>query len=144
MQGWIESDAEGREVLVRAGTGVVTAVEPVGPAGPESPMLYRVDIYCDAPHGRPGAIRYTVRPSVPSGHPLLETARAALDEVWAVSWTVQWHRHDWIPARLPIGALDLATDTMSVLVELEPVIVPEPSPLLALDDLAADWSRDLP
>jgi hypothetical protein len=144
MQGWIESDPEGREVLVRAGTGVVTSVDPVGPASDSGPMLYRIDIYCDAPHGRPGAVRFTLHPVVPSGHPLLATARSALEEVWPVAWTAQWHRHDWIPAHLPIGALDLSTDAMNVLVELEQVVVPEPAELLALDDLAADWAEDRP
>ena len=41
-------------------------------------------------------------------------------------WTVQWHRHDWIPGDLPIGSLNLATDARSILSGLDRVVVPEP------------------
>lgn len=143
MQGWIESDAAGREVLVRTGTGVVTAIVLLGVDG-DGPAQYRVEIYCDAPHGRPGAIRYSAHPTVPSGHPLLAVAQSALDEVWAVAWTIQWHRHEWVPDELPIMSLNLASDARNVLVELERVIVPEAVDALGaiIDDFAAgDWGR---
>jgi hypothetical protein len=127
MQAWLDSDEQGRQFLVRTGTGVVSAVVPVGIAEPdESHALYRVEIYCDAPHGRPGAIRYSTHPVVSSEDPLFALARRALDEVWAVGWTVQWHRHDWVPADLPISSLNLATDARATLAGLDRVSLPEP------------------
>ena len=38
-----------------------------------------------------------------------------------VVWAIQWHRHDWIPDDLPIGSLDLLTDTRAFVTELRPV-----------------------
>jgi hypothetical protein len=143
MQAWLEDDAQGRQFLVRTGTGVVTAVVPVGMGDDEGAhALYRVEIYCDSPHGRPGAIRYSAHPLVPSDDPLYAVARRALDEVWAVEWTVQWHRHDWIPADLPIGSLNLATDATAVLVSLDQVVVPEPVEVGVPDYLPASWTED--
>lgn len=145
MQAWFETDAAGRQYLVRTGTGVVTAIGPVGVAGPDDThTLYRVEIYCDAPHGRPGAIRYTAHPTVASDDPLLAVARRALDEVWAVEWTVQWHRHDWIPVELPISALNLATDARAVLAALDQVVVPEPADLDVPDYLPVGWLDERP
>ena len=145
MQAWLETDDRGRQVLVRSGTGVVTAVIPIGEADPAGGhVLYRVEIYCDAPHGRPGAIRYTVHPLVTGADGLLRVARTALDEVWAVEWTVRWHRHDWIPADLPIASLNLATDTQAALVGLDPVALPEPVDVDVPDFLPAGWADDRP
>jgi hypothetical protein len=128
MQTWVETGTRGRQYLVRTGTGVVTAVVPVGIVGAEDDATqYRVEIYCDAPHGRPGAIRYSTHPLISSADPLYAVALDALEQVWAVMWTVQWHRHDWIPDDVPIAALDLATDSRSVLVSLDRVTVPEPA-----------------
>lgn len=144
MQTWVEVDPEGRQYLVRTGTGVVTSVEPVGLVGPDDDRTtYRVEIYCDAPHGRPGAIRYSTHPLVQSGHPLLAVAKAALDEVWPVEWTVQWHRHDWIPADLPIGALNLVTDARSVLTGLDRVLVPEPLEAAIPDFMPLHWADEV-
>jgi hypothetical protein len=126
MQTWVEADERGRQYLVRTGTGVVTAVAPVGMVdADDAHTLYRVEIYCDAPHGRPGAIRYSAHPLVAADNPLYRESLRALDQVWAVMWTVQWHRHDWIPDDVPIGALNLATDSRSLLVGLDRVTVPE-------------------
>jgi hypothetical protein len=126
MQTWVEVDEQGRQYLVRTGTGVVTAVVPVGIIGADDEhTLYRVEVYCDAPHGRPGAIRYTTHPLVEAGDPLRKVAAEALEQVWAVAWTVQWHRHDWIPDDLPIAALNLTTDSRSVLAGLDRVTLPE-------------------
>lgn len=145
MQAWLETDARGRQYLVRSGTGVVTAIVPVGETDPEGAhALYRVEIYCDAPHGRPGAIRYSAHPLVSSADPLYEVACRALDEVWAIEWTVQWHRHDWIPDALPISSLNLATDARAALTELEAVVVPEPVDVSLPDYLPAGWTEERP
>jgi len=127
MQTWVDTDAQGRQYLVRTGTGVVTAVVPVGIVGPDDDHAsYRVEIYCDAPHGRPGAIRYSVHPIVPAVSALNRLAVEALEQVWPVVWTVEWHRHDWIPEDLPVGALNLVTDAKSILTGLDRVVLPDP------------------
>lgn len=126
MQAWVETDGQGRQYLVRTGTGVVTAVVPIGIVDPDDDhAFFRVEVYCDAPHGRPGAIRYSVHPIVQGTDPLRAAAAAALDQVWPVIWTVEWHRHDWIPDDLAIDTLNLVTDTRSILVGLDRVVVPE-------------------
>lgn len=140
MQAWLDSDQRGRQYLVRTGTGVVTAVAPIGmPDASCEHAFFRVEIYCDAPHGRPGAIRYSAHPLVTSGDPLLAASRAALEEVWAVEWTIQWHRHDWVPDHLPIASLDLATDATATLTALERVVLPEPADLDVPDFLPSTW-----
>lgn len=139
MQSWVETDDRGRQFLVRSGTGVVTAVVPLGFDPEAGSTFFRVEIYCDAPHGRPGAIRYSAHPVVESGHPLHRAAVEALDEVWPVAWTVAWHRHDWIPAELPIGSLNLSSDARSVLVVLDRVVVPEPVDAGLPDFAALNW-----
>lgn len=145
MQSWLEHDPDGREYLVRSGTGVVTAVVPVGEVDESGEhALHRVEIYCDAPHGRPGSIRYSAHPLVSSADPLLDVARRALDEVWAVEWTVEWHRHDWIPADLPVTSLNLATDARAVLGALEPVLVPELVDVELPDYLPSGWTEGRP
>ena len=127
MQTWVDVDGQGRQYLVRTDTGVVTAVVAVGLVGPdEDSTSYRVEIYCDAPHGRPGAIRYSVHPIVVATDPLYRTSIDALNEVWPIVWTVEWHRHDWIPDDLPVGALNLVTDARSVLTGLDRVVLPDP------------------
>jgi hypothetical protein len=143
MQAWVELDDRGRQYLVRRGTGVVTDVVPVGIVDPEDAFTtYRVEIYCDAPHGRPGAIRYSAHPLIASTHPLLQLARAALEDVWPIEWTVEWHRHDWIPGDLPIAALNLVSDARSVLAALDRVMVPEPLEDSIPDFMPAHWSDD--
>jgi hypothetical protein len=145
MQAWLDIDDDGRQFLVRTGTGVVTAVVAEGLIGPDDThYLYRVEIYCDAPHGRPGAIRYSAHPVVTGGGPLHRMALEALEEVWAVEWTIQWHRHEWIPAHLPIGSLDLASDARSILVALDPVAVPELVDADVPDFVPATWADEGP
>lgn len=145
MQSWLQRDPNGREYLVRSGTGVVTAVAPVGEVDEHGAhALYRVEIYCDAPHGRPGAIRYSAHPLVSSANPLLAVARQALEEVWAIEWTVEWHRHDWIPADLPIMSLNLSTDARAILAALEPVLVPELVDVDLPDFLPSSWAEERP
>lgn len=128
MQTWVESDGQGRQFLVRCGTGVVTAVVPAGSDPGRAANLCRIEIHCDAPHGRPGAIRYSVHPLVEAGQPLHQAAVEAFEQGWPVGWTVQWHRHDWIPGDLPIASLDLTTDARSLLAGLDRAVVPEQHP----------------
>lgn len=140
MQAWLERDDRGREYLVRSGTGVVTAVVPVGIVGPsEQCTFYRVEIYCDAPVGRPAAIRFSVHPHVVADGPLFDVADDALREVWPVSWSAQWHRHDWIPGDLPLGTLNLVTDARCVLAALDQVAVPEPVDVAVPDFVPVRW-----
>lgn len=139
MQTWVETDGLGRQFLVRTGTGVVTAVVPVGGDPDLDATFFRVEIYCDAPHGRPGAIKYSAHALAEAGQPLHRAAVEALEQVWPVSWTVQWHRHDWIPADLPIASLNLATDARSLLTGLDRVVVPEPIEVGVPDFVPAQW-----
>lgn len=139
MQTWVETDGQGRQFLVRTGTGVVTAVVPVGSDPDLDATFCRVEIYCDAPHGRPGAIKYSAHPLVQSGQPLHRAALEALEQVWPVSWSVQWHRHDWIPSDLPIASLNLTTDARSLLTGLDRVVVPEPVEVGVPDFVPVQW-----
>ena len=141
MQAWVEVDEHGQQSLVRTGTGVVTAIVPVGIVDHDhGHTFYRVELYCDAPHGRPGAIRYSAHPIVGGADPLFEVASDALRDVWPVVWTIQWQRHDWIPADLPIGTLNLVTDARCVLTSLDRVVVPEPLDDAVPDFIPARWS----
>ena len=143
MQTWVAPDDRGRQYLVRTGTGVVTAVTPVGIVGPDGHHpLYRVEIQCDTPRGRPRAIRYSVHPLVPSGGAVYNAALEAWEQVWPVGWTVEWHRHDWIPDDLPIGALDLVTDARSVLVGLDRFVLPESVENATPDFVPASWQGE--
>jgi hypothetical protein len=144
MQTWVGEDERGAQYLVRTGTGVVTAVLPVGIVDPDGGnTIYRIEIYCDAPHGRPGSIRYSAHPLVPADDPLYKRALEALDQVWAVMWTVEWHRHDWIPSDVPVAALNLTTDARSLLVGLEHVTVPETMDYGVPDFVPAVWRATL-
>ncbi len=141
MQAWLELDDRGREYLVRTGTGVVTAVVPVGIVGPDDlHTFYRVDIYCDAPHGWPGAIRFSAHPIVAAENPLFGVVAESLREVWPVVWSAQWHRHDWIPAELRIDTLNLVTDARCNLVALDRVAMPELLEDPVLDFVPARWA----
>ena len=108
---------------MRQGTGSVTAVAAVDAEG----SAYRVEIACEVPPGWSRAIRYTVQARVPASHPLLPLAMSAEDDAERVAWTVTWHRHEDIPADLPITSLDLATDTVSRLVALDRIDSTVPS-----------------
>jgi hypothetical protein len=131
MRAWVEADDQDREFLVRTGTGLVTAVVPVGIVGPDNAhTFYRVEIYCDAPGGRPGAIRYSVHPVVAADDELFEVASGAQKDMWPVVWSAQWHRHDWIPVELPVSSLNLATDARCILAALDRIVAPELATIL--------------
>lgn len=140
MQAWLGRDDRGCEYLVRSGTGAVTAVVPVGIVGPgEQHTFYRVEIYCDAPHGRPGAIRFSAHPIIAADDPLFDVASEVLREVCPVSWSAQWHRHDWIPGDLPLGTLNLLTDARCVLAGLYRVALPELVDVAVPDFVPVRW-----
>ncbi len=131
MQSWVTVDSEGREVLVRTGTGTVTAVVGLG-SGQEPPVVHRVEIDCEAPRGRARAIRYSTHGLVDSTDPLALLAIAAADSGEPMRWTLEWHRHPWIPADLPISSLTLTSDARAVLRELAPAAVLTDTELEAL------------
>jgi hypothetical protein len=115
MHSWIESDDVRGEVLVRRGTGVVTALVPLTD---DAQGLHRAEIRCDTPPGRPRSVRITVHPNVLATDAAFVAARHSMREGLSVEWTVRWTRHEWVPAHLPMSSLDLATDSSAVLVQV--------------------------
>ncbi len=140
MKAWVELDDAGRQFLVRQGVGRVTAVAAVDPEG----SAYRVEIACEVPQGWSRSIRYTVQAQIASSHPLLPRAMDAEDTSQRVAWTVTWHRHEGVPAELPITSLDLTTDTVSRLVALEAVddtVTVESLEMIGRRDASAEGRR---
>ncbi len=120
MPSYVTRDPEGREVLVRTGSGRVAAVVPIGdPEGPT--LLHRVEIACDPPAGRARAIRYSTQALLDALDPMVVAAIALQESDTAVRWSIEWHRHAWIPADLPISSLALATDARAILTDLAPL-----------------------
>ena len=116
MRAWIEIDDVGSQFLSRAGEGSVISVSPVGLVGPDEVYsFYLVQIDCDQAMT---AVRVRVRAQVATEDPLFAIASAAFEEDRAMVWAIQWHRHEWVPAGIPITSLDLATDAVGRLVEL--------------------------
>lgn len=125
MRAWVTRDAGGCEYLIRTGTGVVTAVVPVGDAdGPV--IVYRVEIACDRPVGRSRAVRFSAHGLVDADDPMVILAMDACASALPVRWEIEWHRHAWVPGHLPIGSLDLASDARAALCLLVPVAVDAP------------------
>lgn len=120
MHAWVTHDDQGREVLLREGMGVVTAVVGIGDAD-EPAVLYRIEIECERPMGRARSIRYSVHGLVEANGPLVVEALDAQALGQAVAWTIQWTRHSWIPDHLPIASLDLASDARAAVLVLTPV-----------------------
>lgn len=124
MKAWVEIDDRGREYLERAGTGHVSAVVAVGVADPDGSHAFsRVEIQCDPPRGRSRAIRYSAHP-ISADDAMLDIATASQRDGFRIAWAIQWHRHDWIPAGLPVTALNLGTDARCILASLAPVLAP--------------------
>ena len=120
MQGWVVADISGRTYLVRAGTGVITAVVPVGLADPDGRhAFHRVEIEVDRPLGHPRAIRYSTSAQVASADPLCAVAMVMAQEGRRVTWAIEWHRQDWVPGHLLITSLDLARDAQATLVAID-------------------------
>ncbi len=130
MQGWLMRDEHGRSVLVRAGTGMVTAISPLGMAS----GMVRVEFAVARPAGRPRAVRLSVHADVGEADPLLLIAAAAQEAAWQVAWVIEWHRHDWVPADLPIEHLDLVTDARAVLVSIERVLATDTDDVLLAEE----------
>lgn len=110
MRSWVDVDQDGRQFLVREGRGQVSAVAPAGDD------LFLVEILCELPPHWSASLRTTVQARVPSGHPLLAEVRSAEANGETVNWSMEWHRHEGIPADIPLEALDLRVDTHSTLV----------------------------
>lgn len=133
MRAWIDLDDQGREYLTRVGSGIVLAVTPVGDLGvvalghddiddaQQTPEFHRVAILVDAITGGSPAVRFQATAVVPSDSELLTLAQRAMADEESYGWTIQWHRHDYVPGDLPIESLDLANDARGFLVELAPV-----------------------
>jgi hypothetical protein len=120
MLSWIVDDDEGRSYILRAGTGAVSAVSPVGIADEHGDYAFHaVEIDIDQPKGRARAIRLTTHGRVVTDDPLHEAAVALLQEQAHVSWSIAWHRHPWIPADVPITSLNLRHDAESWLVSID-------------------------
>lgn len=121
MRSWVDLDADGRQFLAREGSGWVMAVVPTDP----SLEAFRVEILCRLPEHWSAALRTTVTAVIPAGHPLMAEVHAHEASGAEVAWSMQWHRHDDVPAEIPVTSLDLAHDTASRLHELRPVAVVE-------------------
>ena len=120
MLGWIENDADGRSVLMRSGTGRVSAVLPVG--SPEQDAVqpfHTVVIDVESGPGRPRSIRLSTRARVNHGESLHREALEGLSDQDPRSWCIAWHRHSWVPDEVDITSLDLQSDTQAWLVSLE-------------------------
>lgn len=120
MRTWTELDDNECQFLVRSGVGIISSIDPVGIIDPNGAhTFFRVEIQCDISAGRTGNIRFKAQPLVMSDNPILTVARQALESLGEVAWQAEWRRLEWIPADLPISALNLVTDTQSTLVQLE-------------------------
>lgn len=122
MQAWTTHDGDGHEILVRVGTGQVTAVVPVGEPH-ESVVVYRVEIAVTSAAGRSRAVRVSAHALVAADDPLALIALDAHDAGTPVRWEIDWHRHAWVPGHLPIGSLNLVSDARASLRALEPLAV---------------------
>lgn len=122
MRSWVDVDQAGRQFLVREGRGRVSAVAPVGDG------QFLVEILCELPPHWSASLRTTVQARIPSGHPYLTDVRSAESTGQMVDWSMEWHRHEGIPADIPLEALDLRVDTHSTLVAF--AAVDEAAPLL--------------
>ncbi len=135
MRAWIEADDSGRQFLSRAGEGAVVSVSPVGVVGPgDVHSFHLVELDCEQAIT---AVRVRVRAQVATEDPLFDLARAAFTGGQAMVWAIQWHRHEWVPAGLPITSLDLATDAVGRLVELRPADAMNGVP----EHVPASWGR---
>lgn len=133
MRAWIDVDGSGRQYLTRVGTGLVLSVTPIGEGGSVHPLadsltddsvtiaaapFHRIAILIDGAVGASPAIRFQVSAILATDDPMFATAMQAIRDEESYSFTIEWHRHDYVPADLPIEALDLALDARGVLIEL--------------------------
>jgi hypothetical protein len=142
MMTWPE-ERDGVEILVRKGTGIVTNVNPVGTSADDGATYakYQVEIMIDPPETRKRAIRYCAHPIITSDSPLYAAAIEALRSESQIEWRIEWHRHDWMPTDIPIGAMNLVTDARSVLTELRLLDpLPDPESIEIPDEIPA-WMQ---
>ncbi len=133
MRAWIDIDGSGRQYLSRVGSGLVLSVTPIGDLGPVHPWadsltddsltlssapFHRIAILIDGAVGASSAIRFQASAIIATDDPMFAIAMEAIRDEESYSFTIEWHRHDYVPADLPIEALDLALDTRGILVEL--------------------------
>jgi hypothetical protein len=133
MRAWIDIDGSGRQYLTRVGSGLVLSVTPVGDLGPVYPLsesltddsvalvaapFHRIAILIDGAASGSPAIRFQASALIATDDPMFMTAMEAIRDEESYSFTIEWHRHEFVPANLPIESLDLAHDTRGVLVEL--------------------------
>ena len=136
MRAWIDVDGSGRQFLTRVGSGLVLSVTPIGDLGPVHPLsealtddsvaresapFHRIAILIDGVTGATSAIRFQASAIVATDDPLFGVAMEAIRDEESYSFTIEWHRHEYVPADLPIDSLDLAHDARGVLVELIPM-----------------------
>ncbi|MGI9136436.1 MAG: prepilin peptidase [Candidatus Nanopelagicales bacterium] len=133
MRAWIEIDGSGRQYLTRVGSGLVLSVTPIGDRGPVDPLadsltdhsvtveaapFHRIAILIDGAVCASPAIRFQASAILATDDPMFATAMQAIRDEESYSFTIEWHRHEYVPADLPIDSLDLALDTRGVLIEL--------------------------
>ena len=134
MQAWIDLDDHGRQFLTRVGSGVVLSVTPIGDLGSvqsvsdvvqddhlalTSAAWHRIAILIDGAAGSASAIRFRASAIIATDDPMYETAMDAIRHEKPCGFTIEWHRHEYMPAELSIDSLDLAADAHGILVRLE-------------------------
>lgn len=154
MRAWIDIDGSGRQYLTRVGSGLVLSVTPIGDLGPVPPLaesltddavtapaapFHRIAILIDGAAGASPAIRFQASAIIATDDPLFATAMEAIRDEESYSFVIEWHRHEYVPAELPIEALDLALDTRGILVEL--VSLREHAHSIP-DVIPAEWSLE--
>lgn len=124
MHSRIDEDPHGREYLTYEGSGWITSVNPTDP----SSSAYRVEILCRRPSSVSGSLRTFVTATIPAQHDLLDEVLLHEATGSEVEWLMQWHRHDHVPAEIPVTSLDLSTDGVGHLHDLRPL--PSNPPIL--------------
>lgn len=126
MQAAVLLDDAGREFLRRSGSGTITAIGPHGaPSTDGEHVFVRITILVDGAAGPSSSIRFQATAVTTTGSALHQIAVEAFDDQRSIAWVIEWHRHDWVPGELPITALNLASDTRGVVVELQPALAAE-------------------
>jgi hypothetical protein len=134
LQAWIDVDDLGRQFLTRVGSGVVLSVTPIGDLGSvrslsnvlnddrsalTSAAWHRIAILIDGSAASTSAIRFRASAIIATDDPMYETAMDAIRHEKLCGFTIEWHRHEYMPAELSIDSLDLAVDAHGILVRLE-------------------------
>lgn len=154
MRAWIDTDSSGRQYLTRVGSGLVLSVTPIGDLGPVPPLagsltddslamtmapFHRIAILIDGAAGGSPAIRFQASALIATDDPMFVTAMEAIRDEESYSFTIEWHRHEYVPADLPIESLDLTHDARGILVEL--VSLREHAHAIP-DLIPAEWSLE--